>query len=232
VGEVTLLERAKKIPSLGGGGATIWAELIDLAGKVNPDEAIVEVGPFLGSATAFMACGARRENGGPEIHCYDPWETDDYIRKAEKLGIRLEPGQDMLPLFLKNLEQFGANLVPHKMSFMASSWGGRKIGLFVCDAGAPRELLEHMEKVFEPYFIPNHTSVLLMDYYFYETHSDPVYAEHRDYMRARGSDYVQYAKKARTAFFRYQGCGVKKEDDLRSPSGDRRRAPRGTAESD
>lgn len=168
-----LIIKAQRIPSLGNGGNIIGNYLIYYAEKVLGGQCIVEVGPWMGSSTAYLSIGSMFGNNAP-IYTFDKWEADsEYIEKAKKYnGINVKLGQDLFPLFHENMDGF-KNIYPEKKDLFGIEWNhNRKIGMLVLDMGNGKEKTDYALKTFLPHCIVGQTIVFFMDYYFYETHKD------------------------------------------------------------
>src|SRR5512137_2975822 len=75
---------AANIPNLGLGGKCIRDDLMAWAAQVRPGQVIVELGSFLGSATAYLCLGILRFGNKIPIYCYDLWDVDaSYQRKSK-----------------------------------------------------------------------------------------------------------------------------------------------------
>ena len=108
------------------------------ARHVPAEQAIVEIGSFVGYSTIFLGCGSRSGHGA-RVHCLDAWglpPSSTYSEEAyaDKLGIRHETFHE----FLQNIQRAGLTdlVVPHRAySYRYSrSWpGDLKIGLLFID---------------------------------------------------------------------------------------------------
>lgn len=133
-------------------------------------EVIVEVGAWLGAGTWYLA------ESGKEVHVFDRWQASvEETEKARRQGVKIEPGQDLMPLHEKFVPH--PNVVRYKMHLSSVVWGDLPIGLYVDDAAKSRELFERVMRVFSPHFIPG-AKLVLMDYYFYEKRPDYVHQKH------------------------------------------------------
>lgn len=196
---LTLRQRADAIPELGHGGRVIADVLMSLAAKVRPGESIVDIGPYLGSTTAYLALGAP---AGTPIHAYDAWNANicDLHAKAKQYHGMTIP-DDFLPIYLKNIEPFSANVITHRCDMMDFAWSDGPIGLLVDDFGADPAHTEAKMRAIEPHLVPG-SKLVLMDFFWYEHKKDPVFAGLRDYIFKRRGHYefVQRAGKVAAVF--------------------------------
>lgn len=174
----TLQERARSIVTTGIGGKDIGRDLTALAQAVKPGQAIVDLGPFLGSTTAYLALGAVP---GVSIHAYDLWDASKakMRAKAARNGVKL--ADDFLPMYLDNVRPFGVPVVPHRQSISEATWDGGPIGLVVDDIGSNIACTLHMFSAFGPHLMIG-ARIVFMDFYWFErkSHAAPRY---RDQLR-------------------------------------------------
>jgi len=163
---MTLREHADLIPELGGGGKTCGDLLIRLASQVAPGTAIVDIAPWLGSTTAYLAIGAKES--GATVHAFDRWVIDEEYRvKAERYNkLKFQVGEDILPLWLRNLQPFlDTIIVPHQGDLHDATWPGQPIGLLVDDISNTPELVESTMRIFAPSLVEG-SAMVLMDWQF------------------------------------------------------------------
>jgi hypothetical protein len=167
----TLRALARAIPAAGIGGSNIGDRLTALAREVRPPQVIVDIGPYLGSTTAFLALGCR---AGVEIHAFDTWDARlaKMRGKAARHGVQLP--DDFLPLYLANVQPFGVKVVPHREDVRELRWPGPEIGLLVDDIGTSAEATLHKFRAFGPWLAVG-ARLVLMDFYWFENkhHRDP-----------------------------------------------------------
>jgi hypothetical protein len=204
------IDLAEKIPSLGNGGIGIKKELVEYASQVKKENAIIELGPWLGSATSFLSIGSMFGNNAI-IHSYDMWVASKvYAQRAMgHHGIKLELGQDIYPLFAENLKGF-KNIVPHKMSIFDIKWTSPQIGLIVIDMGNGKAHTDQAFDAFEDYFIPGETIIFMMDFYFCERRQKVFQYQH-DLIKANKKvfEFIGQPKRSMTGIFRYLGGKIK-----------------------
>jgi hypothetical protein len=219
------LNKAKEIPSLGCGGRSIGGYLYNAAKSLDYDCSIVEVGPWLGSATAFLVLGAQQSKCNISLYCYDKWIADEIYRSRAKRfhGLDFQKNEDILPYFLNNIEQFGRpipNILRGDFKDV-KFYSGKKIGIAVMDAGCQIETNNNFMKVFSNHFIPNSTLVLMMDYYFYERKDNAYKTQYL--MMKKNKDRFKFLwriGKSKTAAFKYLGGEVRylNENDYQGDS--------------
>ncbi len=205
-----LLKKANNIPSLGNGGNVISTYLSYYAERVQSEHCIVEVGPWLGSSTAYLSIGSMWGNN-PRIYSIDKWHaSQDYVDKASKYhGIKLSLNQDIQPLFNSNLEGF-RNIHPIKKSLFDIEWNSEKIGLLILDMGNGKIHTDHALKIFLPSCIPGHTIIFFMDFYFYESHKENAFSYQKNFFRGNRDcfEYIMRPLKSRTLICRYNDANV------------------------
>lgn len=183
---LNLRAAADAIPELGHGGRVIADELVRLAAGVRAGESIVDIGPYLGSTTAYLALGAP---SGTPIHAFDTWDSDicDLKRKAKQFH-RMTLPDDLLPMYLENLEPFGMNLAVHRVDMNDSVWNDGPIGLLVDDIGVEPGPAAAKMAAFGPHLVPG-AKIALLDYFWFETKRAPQFTGQRDYFAARADRY-------------------------------------------
>lgn len=179
---ISLSELADKIPTLGFGGNTIKDSLVELVSEVQDNTAIIDIGPWLGSTTAYLSVGIHKyKKKNIEIHCYDKWLIDNaYITKMKKYRMDLKKDSDALPLFMRNLVPFNTTIIPHKRDLKAiKSYDGPRISLLIDDICNGKKMTDKMFELFLPSLIPG-SMVVMMDYFHFqlppEKYRDPLYS--------------------------------------------------------
>ena len=163
------LERhAAVIPSMGG--KKIGSFLQEIARDAPPETSIVEVGSWLGSGTSYLALGNLERNIPLPMHIYDMWEaTADEVEKAEERnGLKLEIGQDTLPLTKEFLAPFDVPIRFHKCDINEAGWNRDPISVYVDDAAKNSFTFDHVLRTFGPHWIPGVTIVVLMDFNYWK----------------------------------------------------------------
>jgi len=163
-----MLAAATRIPDLGDGGRTIREDLVRLAAGVPVGGCIVEIAPWLGSATAFLAMGSPND---ARVHCFDLWEAAEVWRQKAKdfHGIELEPDANLEPMWRTNVDAVLADssvkVVGYRGDIRAATWPGTPIDLFVDDISNTEELIESTMRIFGP-SIKKGALLVMMDWQF------------------------------------------------------------------
>ena len=169
-----LIKIADKIPCLGCGGKAVKNDLIYYASEVKDGMAIVETGPWHGSATAYILIGLNGKQN--KVYCYDLWKIDEVFKKRAQHhhGIQYRKGQNLLPIFMKNIKPFdNGNIIPIRENVLDIKWSGDPIGLVVDDISSGKLKFDHTMKEFSKGFVSGETIIFLMDHFFYESRKNP-----------------------------------------------------------
>jgi hypothetical protein len=196
---LSLREHADAIPELGHGGRRIADLLVSLASRVRPGESIIDIGPYLGSTTAYLALGAP---AGTPIHAFDTWDANSIDLRAKALQYHgMTVPDDLLPLYQKNVEPFAANVIVHRGDVNDFEWSGGPIGLLVDDYGVAAETTAAKMRAMAPYFVRG-AQLVLMDFFWYERKSGAEFTGLRDYMRRNAARFrfVRRAGKVAAVF--------------------------------
>jgi hypothetical protein len=139
------------------GSGTIAPWLDKYASEVPEDQAIVEVGAWLGCGTRFLI----RPKG--ELFVYDRFKASkSEVWKAKAFGVHLTPGQNTLPWVQSHLPE-GIHFI--RGEIMKATYDGPKIGMYVDDASKQGKVWHHSMQVFEPHFAEG-AILFLMDFDF------------------------------------------------------------------
>lgn len=188
---------AATIPSKGG--TKLGPRLRKIVASLPDNTAIVEVGTWLGAGTAQLALGVLESKKQISIHCYDNWQaTKIEAQKAHDKSngtLEITAGQDTLPVVKRYLEPFSA--VPihfHKGNIINAHWAAKQnIGLYIDDAAKKARTFRHMLRTFGPYWVPGETTLVLMDYWYFQKKADSSFRFQHDWMtqRAQHFSYVE-----------------------------------------
>jgi hypothetical protein len=176
---------AEAIPDLGCGGRTVAELLETLAGEAGKDATIVEIAPWLGSATGFLALGMA---SGSTLHAFDAWHIDEtWQAKARKYhGIDFELGEDILPVWKRNVGPLfkgkRIDFKAHKGDILAAEWDGSPIHLFVDDISNTDEFITSTMRIFGPSIVKG-AYLVFMDYQF------PQCGAQRQYLEDHGDEF-------------------------------------------
>lgn len=153
------------------GAEKLATMLRDYADAVPADQAIVEVGAWLGAGTQYLV-----RDSGP-LYVYDGFEANSSeVAKAAKFGVTLTAGQDTLPWVKSHLPK-GIHF--RKGNLKRSQYDGPPIGLYVDDASKSAKLWARSMQTFEPHFVQG-TVIVLMDYHFPPCEAQRRYAQKWD----------------------------------------------------
>jgi hypothetical protein len=160
------------IPSMGG--RQIGPFLQRAAADVPGEMAIVEVGTWLGAATAELARGLHGKTPAPALHGYDLFTASALeVRRAGAEGVSLVVGQDTRPVVQDLLAPLGVPVTLHRGNIIDATWPGGEIGLYVDDAAKTPSAFYCALDTFAPGWVPGRTTVVLMDYTFYTRLDSP-----------------------------------------------------------
>jgi len=188
------------IPSLGSGGESARETITKYAKKVK-EGVVVDIGSYLGSTTNILAVADRR------IHSIDKWElTDELKRKAKKYnGIDIEDDDDFFLRFYKNTAAIRHRLVIHRSDVLEMYWDADiKIGLYLDDFGCTYEQTEKKMNIFKGAFIPNETYLIMMDYYFGESHGGKYKGQEEYFAKDKDFKFIERGG-GKSAVFKYLG---------------------------
>jgi hypothetical protein len=212
-----LTAHAKNIPQLDKGGLSIKNDLLEYIKDCPDNTSILDIGPFLGSTTAFIALGLIMHDKNIDIHSIDLWNAcEEYTKRAkEKLGIDFIAGEDLMDRWGENLEiiypYLKTYVYPYKMSINEYKHDQSEISLIVDDICCYKDRFDHLLQECSPYFIPGKTILFLCDYYFYET-KDKLNFQYQKNMMEANQDVFKFIKRvphSRCAIYRYLGGEIK-----------------------
>lgn len=139
------------------GGLKIADWLRRYAAAVPTDQAVVEVGCWLGGGTQFLV----RPEGA--LHVYDRFTASwQEVEKAKAFGITLKLGENTLPRVKASLP---AGIKFYRGEVAKARYRGGTIGLYVDDACKRAPMWARAMRIFERHFISG-TILVLMDYDF------------------------------------------------------------------
>lgn len=168
-----LWRAAEQIPDLGGGGSTIAPTLVQLSSEVSRNRVIVDIAPFLGSTTAWLALGSAAFGSDAPIHSFDRWEVEPDLRKRawKHARVELPESGSFWQLWAQNVANLPIEITPHKGDVYAGEiYDGAEIGLLVDDCTSGVYNLELLWSRFGRR-IAHGAPIVMMDYYFIRTHA-------------------------------------------------------------
>jgi hypothetical protein len=126
---------------------------------------IVDLGPLAGGSTHALCSGLalNAAAGRTRVHSYDLWRLFPGW-EAFFPGEHLKIGDDLHPLFMRNLQAFGNIIVSHPGDLCTHRWNGEPIEILFVDAAKAVELWFHMLREFLPCCIPGKTLVVHQDW--------------------------------------------------------------------
>jgi len=176
-----MMEYAATVPELGHGGQSIKDYLVKYASQVSPRYDIVDIAPWFGATTVYMAIGLiSNGNHGTKINSYDLWKMDKtYIGKMKsRHGINYPEG-DAHEYFFDSVEPFRGYINSFKQDITKPiEYTGKPIGLFCDDICSRKSDIDGALKNFSSYFVKGMTILIMMDYYYFKL-NDPAYRESR-----------------------------------------------------
>lgn len=205
-------QMAELVPSLGAGGLAAKSTIRKYASALSDGAVVVDIGSYLGSTVALAAAELIERGIKAKIHCFDPWITDDELSRKMRFynGIRLEPGENIQPLFDVYMEPFAReiDIIRHRQSILEARWNGPKIRLLIDDICDGKIKNDQMMKTFSPWFIPGETIIMHLDYYFFETKKGAFFRYQKQFMERNESVFhflERGPKESRVSVFQYIG---------------------------
>jgi hypothetical protein len=111
---------------------------------------VVDLGPLAGGSTHALCSGLAANPaalGRTQVHSYDLWR---FFAGWERFfpGSALRPGEDLLPLFRRNLKEFAGMVVAHQGGLARQRWSGQPIEILFIDVAKTAELWRHVLREF------------------------------------------------------------------------------------
>jgi len=131
--------------------------------------AVVDLGPWLGSSSAALAEGLRRQNRQDKVSSFDlfKWERS-YMERVGRED--LQDGEDFLPVFKRHIGEYAAWIEPRKQDLVNYRWEGGPIEILFVDAAKSWELTNAIFKGFGDSLIPHRSRIVLQDFRWPTTH--------------------------------------------------------------
>jgi hypothetical protein len=127
---------------------------------------IVDMGPLAGGSTYALCSGLSLNpaaRGRTRVHSYDNWRFfPDWQRFFP--GTALNAGDDLRPLFERNVRPFAGLVSAHAGDLRAQQWNGEAIELLFIDAAKEPSVWWHIVREFLPSCIPGRTLVIHQDW--------------------------------------------------------------------
>ena len=171
----------------------------------------VECGCWLGGGTVCLATGLRQARYDRPLYCYDSWQASGrQVDKARAAGVEVSEGEDILPIFQRNLKSLGVEVIACKGKIQNAHWTDGPIEVFILDAAKRYKAFFKTLSVFGPAWIPGVTIVGFMDLYHYQKVKRPYnyFFIHQHEFMVRESHCFSLMREFRgdePAFYRYLG---------------------------
>lgn len=133
----------------------------------------VELGCWLG-ATTIPLLDSLTDVGYSDFYwAFDNWRaTNSEVHKAKEQGLEIQLGQNLMPLFLKNAEEFGLiQPIKGNLPDTLKEYNGDPIEICLFDAPKKDPVFTKCLKRLAPHFIPGITVIGFLDYYAYTKHT-------------------------------------------------------------
>jgi hypothetical protein len=128
---------------------------------------VVELGGWLGATTRALLDGLGKKYNLP-YYCYDRWQANQpETLKAKLQGVDILPEQNLLPLFLQNVNYENIQALKGDISTNIKNYHGDDIEICLFDAPKREPIFSDCMNILLPHFIPGVTILGLLDYYFY-----------------------------------------------------------------
>ena len=127
---------------------------------------IVDLGPLAGGSTHALCSGLALNpaaTGRARVHSYDLWRLFPGWESFFP-GEQLKIGDDLQPLFRRNLRAFEGLIVEHPGDLRTHHWGGEPIEILFIDAAKAFDLWTHMLREFLPHCIPGRALIVHQDW--------------------------------------------------------------------
>jgi predicted O-methyltransferase YrrM len=131
----------------------IGPALYNLAQQVPEDQAIVEVGSFMGKSTCYLACGSRDGYGAPVV-AVDPWDSSSVYGKH---GYNRPVVRETFEAQLKKMRVRGRVVARQAFSVdAAAAYDGPKIGLLFIDGNHTEPAVRADVEAWSPHLATGH----------------------------------------------------------------------------
>lgn len=130
------------------------------------DNALIDLGAFVGGASASMAEGRRRAGRTGRVHAYDRFGAGEQLKEAflYPLGVAPFDGVDILPLAQRLLSPWAPNVQFHKGDIEDQTWRGGTISVLGIDAAKSPGALDRIAEIFYPSLIPGRSIIVQQDF--------------------------------------------------------------------
>ena len=144
--------------------------LRELGSKWMGKGVVIELGSWLGASAHPLLEGLKEAGYDRPFYAYDRWQANlEQVVKAKNQGVIIQEGQDLLPLFLKNVTPVYNYIYPTRGAISTTIQTYPKEPIEICLFDAPKQepIFTDAVRALSPYWIPGVTVLGLLDYYFY-----------------------------------------------------------------
>ena len=176
----------------------------------------VECGAWLGAGTVALARGLVAAGYDRPLFAFDRWRaTRAEVWKAQRAGVVIVLGEDLLPAWRTNVTPVYADLRPRRVSLGHLVWQEGPITVLVVDAAKREPHFSGMMGALLPSLLPG-AAVALLDYYYWrkwEGKRRQGYQCQERWIAAQGSEFehVEDVPGDVAALFRYRMEGGEHE---------------------
>ena len=127
---------------------------------------IVDLGAFIGGATAHLAEGTRAGGATDKrIFAFDHFSATEKVKRKQLYpkGIARFDGEDIFPISKRLLIPWQPNIVFRRGRIEDSPWRDGPISLLVLDASKTTIVTDHIARTFFPHLIPGQSVIIQQD---------------------------------------------------------------------
>ena len=131
----------------------------------------IELGSWLGATAAALLTGLVEVGYDKPFYACEAWEANEaQVKKAKEQGVKIEVGQNLLPLFINNIVPIHPNIKASrgKISKVIGNYPGEPIEICIFDAPKTNPTFMEAIRTLSPYWIPGVTVLGLLDYNHYK----------------------------------------------------------------
>jgi len=175
----------------------------------------MELGSWLGATAVPLARGLVEAGYDKPLCCYDRWRAnEEEAVKAGRQGVKIKKGQDLLPIFMKNILPIYHDVWTYQGSITTTlqQRGQRPIEICIFDAPKRNPVFMYAVETLSPFWIPGVTIWGLLDYTFYKRcrkarkrKACMVQMEFVEQNKKCFTELAKWPKECSCVFFRYKG---------------------------
>ncbi len=131
----------------------------------------MELGSWLGATAVPLLKGLKKAKYDKPFYCYDRWlANSEQAIKAKKQGVNIVDGENLLPLFLNNVNKVYDKVQHHQgnISGTIESYKGGDIEICIFDAPKQDPVFSNVVTKIHKNWIPGLTIIGFLDFYFYK----------------------------------------------------------------